>query len=63
VAHGAAAMEPPAIHEVAMTRLERALIDEALKATGGNQVAAARLLGISRSTLRSKIPGAGGREL
>ena len=63
VAHGAAAVEPPAIHEAAMTRLERALIDEALKATGGNQVAAARLLGISRSTLRSKIPGAGGREL
>jgi transcriptional regulator with GAF, ATPase, and Fis domain len=63
VAHGVAAAEPPAIHEAAMSRLERALIDEALKATGGNQVAAARLLGISRSTLRSKIPGAGGREL
>ena len=62
VAHGAAAVEPPAIHEAAMTRLERALIDEALKATGGNQVAAARLLGISRSTLRSKIPGTGGRD-
>jgi DNA-binding protein Fis len=56
-------VEPPAIHEAAMTRLERALIDEALKATGGNQVAAARLLGISRSTLRSKIPGTGAREV
>jgi Nif-specific regulatory protein len=62
VAHGAAAVEPPPIHEAAMTRLERTLIEEALKATGGNQVAAARLLGISRSTLRSKLPGAGGRD-
>jgi DNA-binding protein Fis len=44
-----------------MSRLDRALIDKALEATGGNQVAAARLLGISRSTLRSKVanPGAG----
>ncbi len=63
VASGTAAPEPPPIHEVAMSRLERALIDEALKATGGNQVAAARLLGISRSTLRSKLPGSGGRDL
>ena len=55
VAHGAAAGESPPIHEAAMTRLERALIDAALKATGGNQVAAARLLGISRSTLYEKI--------
>jgi DNA-binding NtrC family response regulator len=63
VAKGAAEAEPSSIHELAMSRLERALIDEALKATGGNQVAAARLLGISRSTLRSKLPGAGGRGL
>jgi DNA-binding protein Fis len=45
-----------------MSRLERALIDKALEVTGGNQVAAARLLGISRSTLRTKIAGAGSRE-
>jgi DNA-binding NtrC family response regulator len=57
VSNGAAAAEPPPIHDLAMTRLESALIGEALKATGGNQVAAARLLGISRSTLRSKISG------
>jgi DNA-binding NtrC family response regulator len=52
---------PTAIHDAAMSRLDRALIDKALEATGGNQVAAARLLGISRSTLRSKVanPGAG----
>jgi DNA-binding NtrC family response regulator len=62
VALGTASGDPPhAIHDAAISRLDRALIDRALEATGGNQVAAARLLGISRSTLRSKIPipGAG----
>ena len=58
---GAAAGEsPPAIHDAAMRRLDRALIEKALEATGGNQVAAARLLGISRSTLRSKISNPAG---
>jgi DNA-binding NtrC family response regulator len=44
-----------AIHALAIDRLDRALIQAALAATAGNQVAAARLLGISRSTLRSKM--------
>jgi len=48
--------EPPPVHALAMEQLEQALIREALKATDGNQVAAARLLGISRSTLRLKMP-------
>jgi len=48
--------EPPPVHALTMERLEQALIREALKATDGNQVAAARLLGISRSTLRLKMP-------
>ncbi len=43
------------VHELAMVRLEQALIRAALTATAGNQVAAARLLGISRSTLRAKL--------
>ena len=43
------------VHELAINRLEAALIRGALAATEGNQVAAARLLGISRSTLRSKL--------
>ena len=46
----------PAVHELAIGRLEMALIEAALAATGGNQVAAARLLGMSRSTLRAKLP-------
>ena len=44
-----------AVHELAIGRLEQALIRAALDGDRGNQVAAARLLGISRSTLRSKL--------
>jgi DNA-binding NtrC family response regulator len=44
------------LHEMAMQRLERALVEAAMKATGGNQVAAARLLGMNRSTFRTKLP-------
>ena len=35
--------------------VERALVIEALKATGDNQVQAARLLGVTRATLRKRI--------
>jgi DNA-binding NtrC family response regulator len=45
------------LHDQAIGRLERALIDAALAATDGNQVAAARLLGMSRTTLRAKLAG------
>jgi two-component system nitrogen regulation response regulator GlnG len=36
---------------------EEELVAEALRITAGNQVAAARLLGINRTTLRSKMRG------
>jgi DNA-binding NtrC family response regulator len=52
------APDPLPLHELAMERLERALVDAALVATGGNQVAAARLLGLNRSTFRARLqPG------
>jgi DNA-binding NtrC family response regulator len=43
------------IFQQAVTAFERALVQAALAATRGNQVAAARLLGISRTTLRIKL--------
>jgi DNA-binding NtrC family response regulator len=53
------APEPLPLHELALQRLERSLVDAALAATGGNQVAAARLLGLNRSTFRARLhPGA-----
>ena len=38
-----------------MSKVERILISKALKKTGGNQVRAARLLGITRNTLRGRM--------
>ncbi len=40
-------------------RLERAIIHEAMSRSGGNQIQAARLLGINRNTLRKKLSDLG----
>ena len=40
---------------ISMDKLEEALVREALKMTGGNQTKAARLLGISRDSLRYRM--------
>ncbi|UCE72184.1 MAG: sigma-54-dependent Fis family transcriptional regulator [Nitrospiraceae bacterium] len=45
----------PHIHKEAVSLFEHLLALKALEMTGGNQVLAAKLLGISRNTLRSKI--------
>lgn len=52
------AAEAPAagtIYHRALAELERPLFEHALQRTGGNQIAAARLLGINRSTLRKHL--------
>ncbi len=43
------------LFETSMDRFAAVLIEEALKATGGNRSQAARLLGLSRPTLHAKI--------
>lgn len=43
------------LYEIAISELERDLIRAALRKTGGNQVRAAQLLGISRVMLHDRI--------
>ncbi len=52
---------PPAgtVYQAALTAFEQPLIEWALRETGGNQLRAARLLGINRNTLRKKIVNSG----
>jgi Fis family transcriptional regulator len=46
---------PHALNEMVMTAVERPLLMFALDKAGGNQSAAAELLGINRNTLRKKL--------
>ncbi|MGH7820931.1 MAG: helix-turn-helix domain-containing protein, partial [Candidatus Binatia bacterium] len=46
---------PRDLHAVAVSWIEKPLIELALEHTGGNQLRAADLLGINRNTLRKKI--------
>ena len=52
-----AAEQPPdgTLYHRALAELERPLFEHALARTGGNQIAAARLLGINRNTLRKHL--------
>jgi two-component system nitrogen regulation response regulator GlnG len=48
------ASNSPRLHREVMSLLERPLIVHALAMTGGNQLRAARLLGLNRNTLRKR---------
>ncbi|MBM3504722.1 MAG: nitrogen regulation protein NR(I) [Alphaproteobacteria bacterium] len=53
-AHGAQ-LPPAGLHERVLREIERPLLALALKATHGNQLRAAELLGLNRNTLRKKL--------
>ena len=44
-----------ALYHTALAAFERPLFEHALRRTGGNQLRAAKLLGINRNTLRKKL--------
>jgi len=46
---------PEKLHQVMMRKMEKPLIRKVLERTGGNQVQAAKILGINRLTLSKKI--------
>jgi two-component system nitrogen regulation response regulator GlnG len=50
-----AAAEAGALYRSVMARVERPLLRQALELAGGNQLKAARLLGINRNTLRKRL--------
>jgi two-component system nitrogen regulation response regulator GlnG len=43
------------LYDVILPQVEQPLIVQALKATNGNQIKAAEILGINRNTIRKKI--------
>jgi Fis family transcriptional regulator len=47
--------KPHALHEMVLQAVERPLLKFAMERSGGNQSAAAELLGINRNTLRKKL--------
>ena len=52
-------VHPSDLHALAVSWVERPLIELTLDRTGGNQVRAAEILGINRNTLRKKITALG----
>ncbi|MFW0776872.1 MAG: helix-turn-helix domain-containing protein [Rickettsiales bacterium] len=54
-AHTGGHLPPPGLYGRILPLIEKPLIEMTLKATEGNQVKAAFILGINRNTLRKKI--------
>ena len=46
---------PENVHDLLMSKVEKPLLVQILRRVGGNQVQAAKILGINRNTLRKKI--------
>ena len=46
---------PENLHSLIMKKVEKPLLAQILKRTGGNQVHASKILGINRNTLRKKM--------
>ena len=53
--YGAAGLPPDGLYDRILEEVERPLMIAALVATKGNQIKAAKLLGLNRNTLRKKI--------
>jgi len=51
----AATSESGKLYRSVLARVERPLLRQALELSGGNQLKAARLLGINRNTLRKRL--------
>nr|WP_310522374.1 nitrogen regulation protein NR(I) [Polymorphobacter sp.] len=54
-----ASLPPDGVYDRLLAEVERPLISACLEATGGNQLKAAKLLGINRNTLRKKLTDLG----
>ncbi len=50
---------PHDLHQLAISQVERPLLSKTLHYAGGNQTKAAKMLGISRATLRKKLESYG----
>lgn len=48
-------MPAPGLHGRILREVEKPMIEQTLDLTGGNQVQAAKILGLNRNTLRKKI--------
>lgn len=56
-AHGEDRLPAPGLYSRILPLVEKPLIEMTLRATKGNQVKAAYILGLNRNTLRKKITG------